>query len=250
MKQLPLVLLMIGFPISLVSQANDSRFRPCSGLGIKLDPDSLWYFPEWVFPEIEYKTTSKRVLDLPEDFVLLYELKMRSDTFRTYARDLNLYDQKLNQIYSRFLKNYEEPILCDIKEGQEIYRLIWQRTFHSPVLIRLEKFNDFIKIYWKVGNGMAGFDKFEKIVKQGSKKVKPKYWIEFENVFQEIDFWDRINYRDLPGNDGSIFFLEATTSNQYNALFYSGDLNGSGFMKACKMLVGMTNLRIREKEFY
>lgn len=237
------IILSIFISLSCYSQTEKDHFDCLS---------NDLFFPDYIFPVIEFKTVYNDTESVSQDYELLskYRFDFMDDTASTYAIALDSTDLELNTYYSDILTKFQEPVLCDLKEGTEIYRLTWLRTFHHPIVIRLKKKGSEFRIYWKVGNGLAGFDEVKRVIKKGSRNINQSDFTELITKFDQIDFWNRINYRDIPQNDGSTFLLEASNTSNYNALIYSGDLRHTEYMNVCKMLIDFTRLRIKKNEFY
>jgi hypothetical protein len=104
----------------------------------------------------------------------LYEVesgKRTAEWLELYLNDLNE-----NCLYTR-----------EIMQNSVIYRFTWLRTFHHPVSIRIEKIENDIMLYWKIGNGMGGY-KPKGLKKEGKKELSVKEWIKFEELIKEANF--------------------------------------------------------------
>ena len=69
----------------------------------------------------------------------------------------NAVDTFRNQWFSHFLFRMKEPIIHEYKGSMEIYRFTWLRTFHHPVVLRLEKKEDSARLMSKVAEGAGGY---------------------------------------------------------------------------------------------
>lgn len=111
---------------------------------------ATWYFPADRF--IDSARTSIRVAKeqvndsmrtnptyvfLPDDRVIERRIVTRVDTF------------KLNW-FSHYLYKLHEPVLSNYPLGKEIYRLTWLRSFHPPVVVRMEKEGNRIRLTTKI----------------------------------------------------------------------------------------------------
>ena len=58
------------------------------------------------------------------------------------------------------LKDLNEDCLYnkELKQNSIIYRFTWLRSFHHPIAIRIEKTENEIMLYWKVGKGAGGYE--------------------------------------------------------------------------------------------
>lgn len=148
--------------------------------------------------------------------------------------------------YSQFLSAMNEPILFNA-EPAKVFRFTWLRTFHNPVVIGLRNENDKITLYWKVCDGMGGYDPGFIVVNQ-SKKLTLAAWNEFSNKINAMNFWN-VSSRGtgISGVDGSVWILEGQDSGKYQVV---ESWNGVGLDETCMFLLNLTDLKIKEEEIY
>jgi len=104
--------------------------------------------------------------------------------------------------YSKHLLALKEPKLSD-SLPTKIYRFTYLRTFDNPIVIGLENNNDTITIYWKVSDGVGGYEP-GKIVENKTKKLSIEDWKNIENKIDSIKFWSLPTLeKELFGTDGS-----------------------------------------------
>ena len=143
--------------------------------------------------------------------------------------------------YSEHLKAFEEPILLKDSLPIEIYRFTYLRTFDNPIVIRLEKKNDSIIIYWKVLDGYGGYDS-GKIIENKSKVLKAKEWENIEEQIDSIKYWE-LTYKKRIGVDGSQWILEGKKLGKYHVI----DIRcGGEIASVCKELIKLTDLKIEK----
>lgn len=184
---------------------------------------SLYYFPV------------TRFADLPPD----WETDKKIDVI-----DNPLF-AKLER-YSQFLSAMNESILFNA-ESAKVFRFIWLRTFHNPVVIGLRNEKDRITLYWKVCDGMGGYDPGFIVVNQ-SKELTLTEWNEFSDKINAMNFWN-VSSRGtgISGIDGSVWILEGKDSEKYQVV---ESWNGMGLEETCMFLLNLTDLKIKEDEIY
>lgn len=93
-------------------------------------------------------------LPLPSDSTTFY-FKIKANRHDTTRDALDTF---VNSWYSKMLFALKEPILKDYKADKEIYRFTWLRTFNHPVVIRLEKQGNAVRLFSKVSDGAGGYE--------------------------------------------------------------------------------------------
>lgn len=146
--------------------------------------------------------------------------------------------------YSKHLLAMKEPILNKLT-GVNIYRFTWLRTFHKPIVIRLEKSDKKVTLIWKVNDGKGGYDP-GKIIIEDKKDLRIDIWDEFEITLESANFWNLKPVNDIT-IDGSHWILEGKIGNDYHLVerFLGGEIK-----EACLKLLKFTGMQIDEKEIY
>ncbi|BDD03883.1 tetratricopeptide repeat protein [Aureibacter tunicatorum] len=148
--------------------------------------------------------------------------------------------------YSRHLKALEEPVLSD-SLPTKIYRFTYLRTFHNPIVIRIENDNGDISIYWKVSDGAGGYDP-GKIITNKSKELTAKDWKRIEDEINSIKFWSLPTAeKELLGTDGSQWILEGKTLGKYHVV---DRWCGGKISSVCKELIELTDIELKEDDVY
>jgi len=148
--------------------------------------------------------------------------------------------------YSKHLAALNEPILFN-SDSAKIFRFTWLRTFHNPVVISLRNEKDKITLYWKVCDGMGGYDPGFIIINQ-SKELPLREWNDFANKINGINFWsESTRGSEISGTDGSIWILEGKDTEKYQ---FIDSWNGMGIREICLTLLKLTDLKIKEDEIY
>ena len=151
-------------------------------------------------------------LPLPFDSTTVY--------FKTKAHwqdtTQNALDTFVNQWYSKMIFKMKEPVLINYKGDKEIYRFTWLRSFHHPMVVRLEKQNNSIKLLSKVCNGSGGYEPGQLIFDTTLNVTDDQYKLLIQKI-DSMNFWNlETEQREDRGLDGSEWILEAVRDNNYH----------------------------------
>jgi hypothetical protein len=153
--------------------------------------------------------------------------------------------------YSSALYCANEPILYNYYQGHDIYRFLWLRSFHRPVVFSLHKkgsevwlitkeldrqpeWMDMTYVHFRPpvlsenGNVDEMWDEAEEIVDSivkadrkanivlnETKQLSLKNWSEFELLLKDYSFWAMQPYEETTGLDGSEWIVEGHLKNKY-----------------------------------
>lgn len=162
--------------------------------------------------------------------------------------DIDIFKQNW---YSSALYSAKEPILYNFYLGHDIYRFLWLRSFHRPVVISIHKHKDKVWLILKELNKQPEFldeytsvkfvapdndttlventkdQKFEIVKKADRKahiilnrtvKLTENEWTEFEMLLSKCSFWDSRPTIEIYGLDGSEWIIEAHLKNNYGVM--------------------------------
>jgi len=159
------------------------------------------------------------------------------------------FDSFTNEWYSRHLRAMNESVLYGGKLNKEIFRFTWLRTFHNPVVIRIEKENDSVNLFYKMTNGAGGYEPGE-IVIDSRKKLALNDWEKFIQLVDSCHFWSTMPCEKLmKGLDGSQWILEGATNDYYQVVDEWMPGKGS-YYDCCNFLIELTGLKIKKKKKY
>lgn len=147
------------------------------------------------------------------------------------------------------LTDLNENCLYDnvIPSNKTIYRFTWLRSFNHPIVIRIEKIDNKVMLYWKVGKGAGGYEP-RGLKKSGKKKISSIEWIEFERLINESNFDTLPNNEYIPMTDGATWTLEKKTSETFKA--HNTNFPSKRIKEACLFLIKLTNIKIKDDEIY
>jgi hypothetical protein len=199
---------------------NDRDFR------ISTKQDTTLYFPiDFFLNEITNWSNNYSIN-------LLKELKFVTNRIKDYSSLLEWHNEP------KFTNEYKEPA----------YRLIWARRFHTPIVIRMEKKNETITIYWKQSNHDESTDTYEPGV-LNHKNISSRQWRRFENMLAKIDYWSMYVMDKSDIADGSLWIFEANINGKYKITERQGSVNKQ-YTNCLKYLIRLTDLKIPKKDIY
>ena len=200
-------------------------FVICIG-SCKMHNDTKYNYPE--------NLTISDQKGMPKDTDILYfPPNINKDTFIRSGIDTILY-----HLYSCCLRVAREPVLYNFYIGHDIYRFLWLRSFHRPVVLSIHKNSDSIWIETKIldkhpiskyeivevnssGNVLPLSEeeaRQAKIVVNKKKTLSIKEWEKFETLLQDCDFWKLSTPKSdkvLVHVDGSNWIIEGQLKNNY-----------------------------------
>lgn len=148
--------------------------------------------------------------------------------------------------YSTHLYAMNEPVLSDTLPTK-IYRFTYLRTFHNPIVIRLENHNGNVSIHWKVSNGAGGYVPGEIIVNE-SKKLTTEEWTFIEKKIDSINFWTLpTTETKILGTNGSQWILEGKYLGKYKVV---NRWLGGVISEICLEMINLTDLEIEKDKLY
>lgn len=156
----------------------------------------------------------------------------------------------VNRWYSQHLFTMQEPLLYNGFFQNEIYRFTWLRTFHEPIVIRIEKTENEIQLIAKRTDGAGGYGPGQ-LVETIQTKLIDKEWDKFKGLIADIDFWNLspIEITNILGCDGAQWILEGSKDGEYHMIDrWSGDDKETG--KACLYLLELSGLKIKRGDIY
>lgn len=201
-------------------------------------PSSTKYKFEEISPTTSYfpydflATLSK---DWKENYKIDVLRKSSSAAFRSRWYSNKLYDMK-------------EPVVYN-QSGKNIFRFTWLRSFHKPIVIRLEEVDNKIQLTWKMAGGAGGYKTGELMVNK-SKIITKSELDKFTSLLAAAKYWEMSPQQDSNGNDGAQWIIECLQNNKYHLVDRWSSSTETDFQKCALYLLKLTDLEIPQKDIY
>lgn len=123
-----------------------------------------------------------------------------------------------------------EPILCEGPDA-EAYRLTWVRTFHNPVIARVQQLGTTAS--WRAlrYGGMGGYDAGA-VEEDRSGELTPDEWTRLVTTVDSVSFWSvpdaLVDGELFYGRDGASWLIEGRRSGQYVSVQCQGTQGAVG----------------------
>jgi hypothetical protein len=136
--------------------------------------------------------------------------------------------------FSYYLYKLKEPVLSNYPLGKEVYRLTWLRSFHPPVVIRMEKERNRVRLTTKILSRSPEFPGHRYADQDGSihladtstaipfrrnktRAIPKAVYNEYVRLLaeQRVLFISPLGFRDSLGSDGSEWILETHRPDGY-----------------------------------
>jgi hypothetical protein len=186
-------------------------------------------------------------------------------------------DSFLQNWYSSALYSFKEPVLSQTFVGHNIYRFLWLRSFHRPVVFTLHQSEKQIWLNTKMLNRQPHFyddrisgipkEEIEEYIKEGyfvdkndpdllvriadrkaniiydkNTTLSEKEWKEFEELLEKAHFWTLPSRIDNGSTDGAQWVMEAHFKNKYHLVDYHSP-NNNEYEKAGLFLIKLSELK-------
>lgn len=150
-------------------------------------------------------------------------------------------DTFYNEWYSKALSQMQEPILMGDSSGREIYRLSCHRSFREPIIVRIEKIENYIIINYSTLNYIfcdTCEADYQWVLHSKAKLLAADQWEKMQAQIQRIDFWTQPAEDPTPsGLDGSTWILEGLTQGKYHFAARWSPPQGDAFRECCLFLL-------------
>ena len=151
------------------------------------------------------------------------------------------------EIYSRRLKLMSEtPIFAANNPPTEVYRFLWGRSFHSPIMIRVQKSGNNYSLVLKKAKKQ---DSDIIIEKEEERTITSKEWNTFINHLNKLSFWNYSSFNDKVCLDGATWMLEGSRNKKYH-MVHRHCPKSQKLRNACLYLVKLSGLKLDPQEIY
>lgn len=156
--------------------------------------------------------------------------------------------------YSKNLKALEEPSLLQKANASsaESYRFVWLRTFHHPVIVRVDiRADGRAELTTKVSSGAGGYEP-GKLIENTSRPLTQQQTEKFLTTIQRLRFWD-LPTHETPfavGCDGSQWIIEGVKGGKYHVVDRWTPAKGAVHDLGLAFVFGLAHMRIPKDELY
>ena len=221
-------------------------------------------------PSLDTTMAFSDTLGLPKDSLAFYF------PVNSFSKKLSL-DSFVQNWYSSALYSFKERLLFKDFIGHEIYRFLWLRAFHRPVVFSLYQRDGQVWLNTKMldrqprfyDERISGVPKEEQAVyiKEGFfvDKMEPdllvriadrkaniiynkrislsaKEWNEFEQLLAKANFWNLPTNIDDGSTDGAQWIIEGHLKNKYHFVNYHSP-HKNEYAKAGLVLIKLSGLK-------
>ncbi len=154
--------------------------------------------------------------------------------------------------YSDQLRALEEPSLIEEAKDPSLqsYRFLWLRTFHHPVVVRLDITADGTgKLTVKIADGAGGY-KPGKLIKNTSSSVATEETNRFLEQIKNAGFWELSSYEKTSGCDGAEWIIEGVKDGKYHVVNRWSPRNGPVRDLGMRLAFDLAHLKIPKDELY
>ena len=145
--------------------------------------------------------------------------------------------------YSKHLRAMNERPWSEATSGQHGYRLTWLRTFHHPMVFRLDIAPDgTADLYVKVANGRGGYDPGVLTVNKTIHISK----VQTDTIptgLAQTGFWNMDGFIDRHGLDGAQWIVEGVKNTRYHVVDRQSP-SGTVFQLWALSLMGLSGMDI------
>jgi len=158
----------------------------------------------------------------------------------------------VNDWYGKFLAAMYQDSLLDVRDiNVETYRFLWLRTFHQPILVRVDRNRNEIALLVAELAGHGGYEPGG-LVRNDVFEFSQKDWCEMMTLLKKADYWQQPTNIDHRGYDGAEWVLEAVKENRYHIVDRWSPREGDDYREVGLFLLrhGYVDLNDIENEIY
>jgi hypothetical protein len=156
-------------------------------------------------------------------------------------------------LYSKYLEAFKEPSLFEQSKSSssQSYRFLWLRSFHKPVLVRLDVGSDTIgRVTIKIGSG-PGVSATGGAVDERIRRLTKQQTDSFLDQINALGFWELSPQEDpVSGPDGARWIMEGVKNGQYHVAHRWTPKNGAVRALGLDLAIDLGGLRIPAGEIY
>jgi len=149
------------------------------------------------------------------------------------------------------LRAMHEPSLLDMAKDKSvlIYRFVWLRTFHHPIVVRLVVDQDGIGRLAEIEmTGRGGFAPGV-VAKKRTFEVSKEEVAHFQSLIKAITYWAMPTEAGQAGLDGAQWILEGVQSGQYHVVVRWSPAAGP-YREVCLYMLKLSKIDVDPKQIY
>jgi hypothetical protein len=164
-------------------------------------------------------------------------------------------DQFRSEWYSKQLHALNEPSLWELSnskdEGRESYRLLWLRTFHHPVAVRVDiGANGVGRLFLKMASGAGGYAPGE-LMRDETVTLEKVETDQLLTMFKKNGFWTLASLDESKiGADGAQWVIEGAKGGRYHIVDRWSPTDGAVRVIGLSLIKDFAKLKIPTKEIY
>lgn len=136
---------------------------------------------------------------------------------------------------AHLLAMQEQPLHPPAADEPDLYRLLFLPTFGEPAAVRLSNAEGAWQGVWKRSNGLGGFE-IGKLTTETLRILSRSEANEFEQLLEDVGFWDLPSLGDSAGLDGEVAVLEGVHAGRYHVV-HRWSPQGSPYSKLVNFLL-------------
>ncbi len=175
------------------------------------------------------------------------------------ALDAETEYRQLDQEVTAYLQLLEEPLMePPYGETLEMYRFVWRRTFHHPIVIRIVRSDDQITLIGKQFTGAGGYEHGELDLRV-KHAITPEHWANFQHLLTITAFWEMPSVepeKRTPNGDmiimldGASWMLEGIHHGRRHIVHRRFMMDYPDFQQACLYLLTLSEIPVAPEEIY
>jgi hypothetical protein len=157
--------------------------------------------------------------------------------------------------YSQQLRALVEPSLWETsqKTKDQVYRFLWLRSFHHPVVVRLTVNRDGTgSLVMKVASGQGGYEP-GKLIENSTRQISKQQTQWFLDRVEELKYWELPTHEEknnVVGVDGAQWIVEGVRNGTYKIVDRwspeKGPIRSIGLM----MTIDLAGMKLLYQEVY
>lgn len=132
--------------------------------------------------------------------------------------------------------------LLDVTDDSEIYRFLWLRIFHHPIVVAVKRKGNLATLLTVENNGAGGYEPKEN-VRSTEFQLKEDEYCKFLSLVDKADFWEMSKEKEAIGMDGAQWIMEGVKNGRYH-LTEEWSPNNGNFREACIYLLQLSGVDV------